>query len=150
MRFIIVVIILISLECYGQDKGTILAMRETKEYAVFNESNQPINARLFINHHTITGEKTMEILIVFQIKLEPIVLTIAVDQKLIGVPDFYKAMVVKNNMLHIRKESLMFTPMNVGIERKISNYKFTEDVIMFNTFGSLTTIGKAIIIKKVK
>jgi hypothetical protein len=118
------------------------------EYKVFNEKGTLIDAQVFANKKTITGENTKELFVYFKIKPKPFVIVIALDQKLIGIPERYYTMKIDKKNLYIKKESLRFTPINVGIEKLINKYSIEDELIDFETFDRLRTLGKRITIKK--
>jgi len=120
------------------------------EYKVFNEKGLLLDAQVFMNKKTITGENTKELFVYFNTSPKPFVVVIALPPKLIGMPERYNTMKIDKKNLYVKEESLRFTPINVGIEKLINKYSIEDELIDFKTFGRLSPLGKKIIIKKMK
>ncbi|WP_304064876.1 hypothetical protein [Pedobacter glucosidilyticus] len=127
-----------------------IKLPSVKNYIVYNEKGEKLNAYIFFNYQTIDGKNTSELFIYFDIKPSFFVLVIALPPKLIGIPELYKTMKIDSlGNLNINRKSLMFTPINIGIEKMIDKYFISEKYIYFDTFGNLKKVGNKVYIKKV-
>lgn len=118
------------------------------QYYVTNNEGKTVDVDVYINRKTVNGEDTKELILHFAKATYPKYLTIAVYQELIGVPDNYNKIKIKNRSLSLPRESLIFTPINVGIEQLINTYNISDSVIVFETFGDLKLYGDEIFITK--
>jgi hypothetical protein len=114
------------------------------------KKGKKLNASIFFNNRTIDGKNTSELFIYFDIKPSFFVLVIALPPKLIGIPELYKTMKIDSlGNLNINRKSLMFTPINIGIEKMIDKYFISEKYIYLDTFGNLKKVGNKVYIKKI-
>ena len=130
--------------------SNVIKIEATKSYQIFNEKGRALDAIIFINKKMISGEATKELIVYFNTLPKPYVLLIAIPPKLIGIPERYDTMKISGNVLSLRKESLRFTPVNVGIEKMIGNWSIEDDLITFDTFESISSFGKRIVIRKLQ
>jgi hypothetical protein len=129
-------------------KHTYRRLKSSGEYKVLNEIGTTLDAQVFINQKTRMGEPTKELFIYFKDTPNRFVVVVAIPPKLIGIPERYNTMKLEKDILYIQKESLQFTPVNVGIEKMIDKYTISDTLITFETFRCLSVLGKKIIIKK--
>lgn len=133
--------------CKMQEKD-VIKIKATESYQIFNEKGRALDATIFLNKKMISGEATKELIVYFKTLPKPYVLVIAIPPKLIGIPERYNTMKISKDVLSLRKESLMFTPINVGIEKMIDNWSIEDDLITFDTFERISSLGKRIVIRK--
>lgn len=126
---------------------TNLYIEESKDYVIYGD-DLPIKSKVFINNKTINGEQTTELIIHFEELKNSKFLTIAVAQKLIGYPENRDKMIVSDSKLRLPKSSMLFTPINYGVDLLITDFSISDSLIMFNTFNDLERYGKRITIKK--
>lgn len=133
----------------GTHGDTRIELRASNNYKVFNETGKALDALVFINWRTISGENTKELMVYFKTKPKPFVITVAVPAKLIGIPEHAQRMTLSEKKLALPERSLVFTPINVGIDKMINRSSIEEDLVRFDAFGILADLGKEIVIKEV-
>jgi hypothetical protein len=125
------------------------SLKASNNYKVFNERGKAMDALVFINWSTNSGENTKELIVYFKTKPKPFVITVSIPAKLIGIPEHSQRMTLSEEKFSLPERSLVFTPINVGIDKMIDRSSVEEDLMRFDAFGILADVGKEIIIKEV-
>lgn len=153
--FALVILAIVSgFKCDAQKKYSVsnssqyLKLSIADDYSISDDKGKALDAKVFLNHLTITGKKTRELIVYFNLDSEHYVVTIALDAKLIGIPEQFHTMKGKGKFLVLKKASLIFTPVNNGIEKMIKNFHIDEEVISFDAFDKLFPFAQKIIIHK--
>ena len=117
-------------------------------YQILNENQEIIECQVYVNKKTVKGEAIKELIFYFPKLVHTKFITVAIPPKLIGIPDGASQIKVFKNYLYLPQESMIFMPVNEGIEKVITSYFVSDSLIHFNTFGNLKSLGGRIYISK--
>jgi hypothetical protein len=123
-----------------------VSINRDKGYELRNESGKIIPSQVYIlsrdgirRLHIVINEGEREINIV-----------VVPQERLIGIPEGTRPVfVLFDNTAFLKKSALMFTPLNEGFDKEITEYDFKSNSITFNTFQMIKSLGRKIIITKV-
>ncbi|WP_207534484.1 hypothetical protein [Desertivirga arenae] len=140
--------VLVAVRGICQDRVPYYKRLPKANYSVVNEAGEKLDALVFQNDKTIKQEKAKELFVYFKTDPKPIVIVIAIPPRLIGIPERSSTMKIVKDQLLILRESLVFTPVNVGIEKMLNEYTIADDLISFDAFAELKSFGRKIFVKK--
>lgn len=127
-------------------------LTESHDYIAFNEDRKKINSRFFLKKKKSNNEKTFELIVFFNDNLNYKYITIVPKEKLIGLSNQTDRNIILLSNLkfaYLRPNGGYFTVLNDNMNGVIDNFKFSKNIIKFNTFGELKKFGSSITIEKI-
>ena len=122
-------------------------------YDVFNEQHREINAWIFEKKQTSENHDTYELIVYFPSEQKYRYLTVVSEHQFIGLADrtAHNIWVAPgSSVAYMFPNGSFFTPLDGPYFELISEFKFSKNVIWFNTFDDLRKFGSRIVIKRTR